>query len=308
MSAALEIAPGAGPATTRLIAAQLQAFPEHEAALRKRFAQADTDLVFCETLAGMIERIAGEDLAAICDDYRWLAGAVLEEELFFRREGRYRLSSFAEAEALVYADAAYMTRYMNGLLLSQLWWANHTAVLAWFRERYLPGNRPGARHLEIGPGHGLFLHLAAGDSRTSEATGWDVSPASLDQVRRTFAALGAAPPPLSLVNLFEPSTERFDSICFSEVLEHLEAPAEALARIQALLAPGGRVFINAPVNSPAPDHITLFSTPEAIVDLVSAAGLVVEEVLLAPSAGASLERARKFALAISTVVVARRAD
>ncbi|MBI1406285.1 MAG: methyltransferase domain-containing protein [Caulobacter sp.] len=286
----------------------MRAFPEHEAALRKRFALADADPIFCETLAGMIERIAGETLAAVCDDYRWLAGAVLEEELFFRREGRYRLTSFAEAEALVYADAAYMTRYMNGLLLSQLWWANHTAVLAWFRDRYLPANRPGARHLEVGPGHGLFLHLAASDARTSEATGWDVSPASLDQVRHTFAALGKAPPPLSLVNLFEPSPEQFDSICFSEVLEHLETPAKALARVHDLLAPGGRAFINAPVNSPAPDHITLFSTPEAIVELVSGAGLVVEELLLAPSTGASLERARKFALAISTVIIARRAD
>jgi len=299
-----EIAPGAGPALKRLIAAQLSAFPEHEGFLRRRFAAGADD--FCESLATIIETIAGEDLARLCEDYRWLAGAVLEEELFFRREGRYRLSSFAEAEALVYADPAYMTRYMNGLLLSQLWWSNHTAVLAWFRDRYLPGNGTQARHLEIGPGHGLFLLLAEQDGRTGSCVGWDISPASLALVEKTFAALRRPAPPLLLSNLFEAQLARFDSIAFSEVLEHLEAPAEALARVRDLLTPGGRAFINAPVNSPAPDHITLFETPEAIVDLVRAAGLEIEDVLLAPAAGASLERARKLKLAISTVVIARR--
>ena len=130
------VAPGAGPSLQRLIDSQLGVFPEHESFLRRRFAGGSDP--FCESLAATIADIAGPNLSALCEDYRWLAGAVLEEELFFRREGRYRLASFAEAETLVYADPAYMTRYMNGLLLSQLWWSNHTAVLAWFRDRYLP--------------------------------------------------------------------------------------------------------------------------------------------------------------------------
>ncbi len=299
------IAPEAGPALRGLIDAQSLAFPDHAGALTKRFAAAP-DLVFCETLAATVAAIAGETLPTLCADYRWLCAAVLEEELFFRREGRYRLSSFAEAEAQVYADRAYMTRYMNGLLLSQLWWGNHTAVLQVFAERYLPANAPGSRHLEIGPGHGLFLLLAAADPRTASAAGWDVSPASLALVEKTFEAVARPLPQLALVNLFEAQGAAFDSIAFSEVLEHLETPAEALTRIHGLLVPGGRAFINAPVNSPAPDHITLFSTPEAIVDLVTAAGLEVEEVILAPASGASVERARKLKLAISTVVIARR--
>jgi adenine-specific DNA methylase len=81
----------------------------------------------------------------------------------------------------------------------------------------------------------------------------------------------------------------------------------ALKAIQRLLAPGGRVFVNAPVNSPAPDHLSLFRKPEEIVDLVRDAGLDVEDTLFAPTSGATLEQARKRALAISTVVIARKA-
>lgn len=301
------IAPHAGLDLRALIDAQLEAFPEHAAALDRRFS-AGADLVFCDTLAATIRAIAGQDLPRLCADYRWLAAAVLEEELFFRREGRYRLSSFAEAEAQVYADPVYMTRYMNGLLLSQLWWANHTEVLRRFAEQFLPANPAGARHLEIGPGHGLFLLLAAADPRTAEAIGWDVSPASLALVEKTFAAVRRPVPTLALVDLFEDRADQppFDSITFSEVLEHLEDPAAALARLHGLLRPGGRLFLNAPVNSPAPDHIFLFDTPEAIVDLATAAGFEIGSVALATTAGVSVERARRLKLAISTVVIARR--
>ena len=66
--------------------------------------------------------------------------------------------------------------------------------------------------------------------------------------------------------------------------------------------------INAPVNSPAPDHLALFKTPEEIVDLVGAAGFEVIDTLFSPPSGSTLERARKLNLAISTVIVAKRPE
>ena len=237
--------------------------------------------------------------------YKFVTDIVLEEEIYFRRENRYRLSTFAQALEKVYKNREYMTQYMNGLLMSQLWWTNHTAVMRYFKEVYLEQSRPGYRHLEIGPGHGLFLHYAAIHPNCGSATGWDVSPASLDLVRQTFRALDCSKPiSLELVDMFEAPPREFDSVVFSEVLEHLEDPSAALKSISALLAPGGRAFINAPVNSPAPDHLALFRSPEEIIKIVEDAGLRVESTLLAPTAGSSLERARRLSLAISTVVVA----
>jgi len=291
-------------ALNAVIEAQLRVFPEHAAYLDARFGE-HADLAFANELAGLILKVTGDQIERFCEDYKWLVGVILEEEIFFRRENRYRLSTFAEAEAAIYANRTYMTRYVDGILMSQLWWANHTAVMQFFRESYLPRCGDGARHLEIGPGHGLYLYLASQSERCASVEGWDVSPASIALVEGTFRALKPAKQPrLALVNMFDAPAAQFDSVMLSEVLEHLEDPLAALRAIHGLLAPGGRACINVPVNSPAPDHIMLFRTPEEVVDVISQAGFRIGETLFAPATGVTLERARKRALTISAVVVA----
>jgi 2-polyprenyl-3-methyl-5-hydroxy-6-metoxy-1,4-benzoquinol methylase len=294
------------PTLGAMITQQLRVFPKHEKYLSRRFrSAAPADLAFCEWLCGPIMRATGARLPTYCDDYRWLCGMLLEEELFFRRENRYRLSTFAEAERTVYADRLFMARYLNGLFMTQLWWQNHSNVLRYYRDVFLSGNKQNYKHLEIGPGHGLFLVLAASAPNAGSIAGWDVSPASIAATQEAMLAMGASRPfKLSLVNMFEAPVEQFDSVTFSEVLEHLEDPASALAAISKLLAPDGRAFIHAPVNSPAPDHLWLFRSPEEIVDLVEQSGLVIEDTLFAPATGATLQTAREKALTISTVVVA----
>jgi 2-polyprenyl-3-methyl-5-hydroxy-6-metoxy-1,4-benzoquinol methylase len=300
--------PDAYPHLQRVMARQLGAFAEHADFLHRRFGGlAPAELGFADAMAQKIERIAGDRLDAICGDYRWLCDAVLEEELFFRRHDRYRLSSFAEAAASVYADPAIMTRYMNGLLLTQLWWRTHAEALQFFRDVFLPANPPGFSHLEIGPGHGLALHLAATAPHCGTAEGWDVSETSLAATRATLDALGGAV--VLTQREFQDAPEgRFQSIVFSEVLEHLEDPREALRIVRRLLAPDGRLFLSVPVNSPAPDHIYLFRTPEEAVDMVREAGFDVQHTLFSPCTGVSLARARKHRLTISVTLVATRKD
>lgn len=291
-----------------LLAEQLAVFPEHRNYLERRFAGMSKErFAFAEALAQMVTRVIGAPVAAYAEDYRWLAHTVIEEEIVFRRTGRYRLSTFAEAEREVYANRQYMTRYMNGLLMSQLWWRNHTEVMQFFHDVYLPGNSPGFDHLEIGPGHGLFLCYAALAPNAGDITAWDISEASIERVQHTFGAVGLdRSVALRVVDMFDAPPRQFQSITFSEVLEHLEDPEPALDAIFNLLAPGGRAFINAPVNSPAPDHLTLFRRPEEIVDLIAAAGFEIVETLFAPTNGCTLKRALEFNLAISTAVIAKK--
>ena len=92
----------------------------------------------------------------------------------------------------------------------------------------------------------------------------------------------------------------------SEVLEHLEDPAAALDVLGKLLAPGGRIFINVPANSPAPDHIYLFRNPEELVQMMEGLGFRVLQTFFAPITGATMERARRQELTISCVVIATR--
>jgi 2-polyprenyl-3-methyl-5-hydroxy-6-metoxy-1,4-benzoquinol methylase len=303
--------PATCPRLARILESQLAVFPKHASYLETRYHRQDeAQYAFDEATAGQILAIAerGLGLRRYCEDYRFLTDIVLEEEIYFRRHRRYRMKSFAEAMAQVYTNADYMTRYMNGLLLTQLWWRNHAQVLRWYCERFIKPSRAGGAHLEIGPGHGLHLYLAATHGRPASLTAWDVNQSSLDLVRHALGALGyRGQLELELRSLFEAPGARFDTVTFSEVLEHLEDPEGAMRAVAGVLSRGGRAFVHAPVNSPAPDHLSLFRTPEEVVAIVAGAGLEVEDTLFAPTTTAlSLEKARQREMAISVAVIARK--
>lgn len=296
-------------ALSKAIADQLAVFPAHEKFLHARFKDQDAQqLAFADELAGMIQKIAGDDFAQIAADYQWMTKNMVEEELFFRRNNRYRMSTFAEAQAEVYDDAVYMGKYINGLLLSQLWWSNHTASLKFFRDSFLTSLPSGFNLLDIGPGHGLFLWLATEMANANSVEGWDVSPASLEGTREALRAMNIADEavPLKKFDVVKKAEGEFDALVFSEVLEHLETPREALQNLLGLLKPGGRIFVNAPANSPAPDHIWLFRSPEEVRDMVEEAGFKIVDTLYSPYTGITLQRARDLEATISAVVVGEK--
>ncbi len=304
------------PAITRL-AEHLHAFwPEHRSFLEKSFAQrTPAELNVSNSLADAILRLAPHEaggLDGLCADYRFLCeDIVLPEEIHFRRHGRYRLDKFEDANRECYANAPYMARYMNGLLLSDVFWANHASAFAYFVNSYLPRLKPDSRHLEIGPGHGLFLQFAANSPTIGTTEGWDISPTSLAKTEAALSHLGVPTmPQLRLRDLFE--TERdadeglFDSVTLSEILEHLEDPSAALAAVREVMAPGAMLFVNVPANSPAPDHIFLFNSLAHATEIVRAAGFAIADQAAFPMSGTTLERAAKHKLAVSCVVVGEK--
>jgi 2-polyprenyl-3-methyl-5-hydroxy-6-metoxy-1,4-benzoquinol methylase len=301
--------PSGFPRLKTFLECQLAIFPEHEPFFQKRFYGIDeAELAFAEKIAGTVMQIAGGNLDRICHDYRWLSQVVLDEELHFRRNGRYRLSTFEQAYKEVYSNPEFMARYTNGLLATQLWWCNHTEMLRFFHDEFIEYNPSGFTHLEIGPGHGLLLGLAAVSPRCASAEAWDVSDSSLFNTQQALTAMGIdRAVSLKKVNMFHAPEGRFSSIAFSEVLEHLERPLDALNILHGLLADDGRVFLNAPVNSPAPDHLYLFDTPEQVLDMIVRAGFSIDKIRLAPCTGATLEWARRRKLTISVGAIIRKA-
>jgi 2-polyprenyl-3-methyl-5-hydroxy-6-metoxy-1,4-benzoquinol methylase len=291
-----------------LIERQLAVFPAHAPFLEKRFSSLGAEsLIFVDGIAEKVMQIAGKQLDRVCEDYCWLSAAVLEEELHFRRSGHYRLSTFEQADREVYSNPEYMTRYMNGLLISQLWWRNHTETLQFFRDEFVAKSPGRATHLEIGPGHGLFLYLAAASSSCAAAEAWDITDSSLAQTRLALEAMHLQREvTLKKVDMFHAPKAQFSSITFSEVLEHLEQPRYALSILRELLTDDGRMFLNAPVNSPAPDHLYLFETPEQLLQMITDAGFAIERTQLSPATGATLERARKHKLTISVSAIVRK--
>jgi len=299
------------PQLDELLRKQLELTPRHAGFFEKRFSTCSAEhLATANLLSGQILSLAsGETLSQMLSDYDWLCDMMIDEEAHFRRSGKYRLETFEDAVREVYSDDVFMGRYINGLLLTQVWWANHTDVFCFFLSGFLNKNKPGYKHLEIGPGHGLFLYQAAADTACQYVEAWDVAAQSIASTRQALTELNTRRmPELKIQDLFEAEEFKscFDSIVFSEVLEHLDRPSDALSKLRDLLTDDGRMFINMPVNSPAPDHLFLLSRPEEVIDFVTDHGLKVEDFRFEPQTNSTLEKARKWDLTISCAIIVTR--
>jgi len=296
------------PEMRTVIDTVVAAWPDHVSYLLKSFEPRSPAILAATEIAAAAARklMQGED-ARFVADYRWTCDQLRDEELFFHREGRYRLSTFAEADAEVYSNHDYMGRYVNGLLLSQLLWFNHAATFEMFH-RVLDASTAPFDYLEVGPGHGLMVYLAARSDLSKSLEAWDFSAVSLRETRAALDLLGVTKP----VSLTETDIlaaklpeRRYDLIVISEVIEHLETPAVALRFLRQAIADGGRLFVNVPLNSPSPDHIYLFSDPAEVRAMVEDAGFTVESIELFATQGRAIAKALANKVSVSAGVIAR---
>jgi 2-polyprenyl-3-methyl-5-hydroxy-6-metoxy-1,4-benzoquinol methylase len=301
-----------------LVSAVVNVWPEHKQYLETSLEGRNEGLLsFSEKLAEMIGRLAqlvDGGITQLANDYRFLCEEIsLPEEFHFRHHGTYRLSSFEEAERTIYSNGPFMTRYMNGLLVSDVLWVNHSRGLQHFADVFLNGLPANSRLLEIGPGHGLLLYLAAQNPKIGSLAAWDISQSSVDMSKHALSTRGAAKPVrFELKDILDDSimearnSRQFDAIVFSEVLEHLEQPEKALRVLLHLCKPDGRVWINVPANSPMPDHLYHVREPKQAEDLVRKAGFEVVDTANFPMKDIPLESALKQKFTISCIIVARR--
>ena len=298
------------PYLQRIVAAQLLVWPQHEDYLRGHFEGLDeTILIISEEVAELVLQLAGERLEEFCEDYKWMCNNFIIEDVHFRKTGKYRWSNFSEAYSQIYSDHDYMSRYINGILFSQILWTNQIVSFAYYVNTFLPSLNEGDDLLEIGPGHGLLLYFAAKQKKLKSISAWDVSQSSISATDNALKSLCVNRQiNLTLQNILDPlvQTTSYHAVVFSEVLEHLDYPSVALKNVYEAMHPGGRLFLNVPINSPAPDHIYLWNTPEEVVELVKSCGFEVESTLLAPATGFSEAQARKRKVTINTLIVAVR--
>jgi 2-polyprenyl-3-methyl-5-hydroxy-6-metoxy-1,4-benzoquinol methylase len=291
-----------------LVSKQALASPRHVTFLKRRFAPAeDAELALCDSIARQIILLAGGQIDAYVSGYDFICDIQKREEIYFRRHNSYRLKTVNEAVAAVYSNSSYMQSYMKGLLMSQVFWSNHAASINFFLTEFLAKNKTDYDLLEIGPGHGLLFSRATADPRAASIQGWDLSPASVEESHDALSKLGVTRSySLEVRDLFDSghASSRFDAVVFSEVLEHLEEPERALDAIWAVMRPGARLYLNVPVNSPAPDHLFLLRSPEEAIDFVRNRGFAIECTGFFPATNYSLDVARKHALTISTCMVA----
>lgn len=299
------------PSLSTVVDEVLRVWPEHRRYCESRFRNDEESfLARTEEFAALALANVGDSLERYVEDYRWMSERFLEEEMFFQREGRYRLSTFQEAYDEVYSDDEYMGRYMRGLLISQVIWDPHARAFDTFRQEFLPVLPGGSSYVEVGPGHGFFLYFASRAPNLARLEAWDVSAASILETREALKTLGVTRE-IALVqqDVMQAPTRvaEFEGAVISEVLEHLERPDLALRSLHAALKPGGRIFIHVPINSPAPDHIYLWRSSQEFSKFVENQGFRIDVSHDFPVTGYTLERAVKYNASISCVIIATKA-
>jgi 2-polyprenyl-3-methyl-5-hydroxy-6-metoxy-1,4-benzoquinol methylase len=126
--------------------------------------------------------------------------------------------------------------FLSGRLARTRSWRKETEKVA-LVERYVA---QGAI-LDVGCGDGRFL-WALDASRWNRA-GVEPSVETVAQVRARLPGLRLLPGDLFAPELLNSS---FDAVTFWHVLEHLPDPRSVLARVRALLRPGGYLFVSLP--------------------------------------------------------------
>lgn len=281
------------PHFRRIVDRAIAAQPGQAHMIDAMLADLDSDqFAVVEQLSAHILTLLGDAFDAAMDDYKWVCAQMFKAELMTRRSDSNVNKSFADVLSGIYAtDKPDMGRYMRGLLVSQVLWRQHVGPLLAFVDIVKNPEQP-FTYLEVGPGHGLWMALAASSSACQSLTGWDVSNESIAQTRKALKALGISKPATfdqCDICTIDATTRKFDTIVASQVLEIVEDPDSALMNLKRSLTDEGRLIINAPVRAAALDHVRRWKSAEEVVTKIEAAGL---EVLQTRSFGARTKEIR----------------
>lgn len=285
------------PYLSNLITAFDKTWPDHNSFLKKGIMSAEEHVkAHANRLAELFNPVMNGNLSSLVNDYKWVCQMLLDEQMHFFRTGNYRLNKIEDAVREVYSVNSIMEPYMNGLLVSQFVWTNHTQANEMFVSQFLPLISDKKNLMEVGPGHGMFLSMAALEAPNADLHAWDISDTSLKATVNTLKQLGITKhietKACDLV-ASDFSKDCFDAIVCSEVLEHTDQPNKAIGNLTDALKQDGKMFLNVPVNSPAPDHLTLWRHPDEVKEYYTSTGLLLEEFKCFPGTGLTLERALK---------------
>jgi len=230
---------------------------------------------------------------------------MLEERLKFIQEGRYSNTSFEEVERRVYANPEVMTYHMHGLVLAQFLWFDQYQRIKFFIDNLSGYFQSGKKYLEIGGGHGLYIHEAM--RLLPESIHFDLVDISESSLELAKGILQTERINYFLKNIFDfTGDEVYDFVTIGEVLEHVEDPLSLLEKIGKHLNENGVCYLTTPINAPMIDHIYLFNQVDEIRDLIIRANFVVLEEKMVFSEKISIEKAAKFKVPVMYAAFIKR--
>lgn len=203
----------------------------------------------------------------------------LKAQFRYLRTGEY--SWPAQQRENLHQDPELMQGpYLTGLFMASMFWQNHFERMLYFEDVVVPLLPVAPKVLDIGSGSGLFAALTTYHRPEAALTCSDVSPQSKPMVERLhMGGPGARTSPRFILGCFpeslRQSSDTYDAIVFSDIVEHLQAPRTGLAEVSRLLAPTGLVFFATATNAAFYDHTIVFQSAQEVADLVQQCGFAV---------------------------------
>lgn len=240
--------------------------------------------------------------------YLDMCKSMMKCQVEFMKTGAYCTTDHEQAFHEIYSSQERMKSYMIALAISQFLWPTHYSIYEAF-ENTIRDNAPCVdSYLEIGPGHGLYLHKAIQHLKpATDVLAVDISPVSIEITKSIISHFH---PNMSNVTFWTgdilayETPIRYDFITMGEVLEHVNEPHYLLSRLRTLLTDSGKAFVTTSVNSPAVDHVYHFKSAEDVRTMILDAGLAISNEQVLPVEDLPMEEivARKITINYSAEV------
>lgn len=239
------------------------------------------DKHFEECLGWVTKSFGNGALADVAEGYASFTMEVNSEQRTYESAGRYRFSTFVEANELVYQKSDYMRNYYWGVFAILFSWPHYVELVEFYLRRFVSRLSTG-RLIEVAPGHAVWGLLAVKEKPGLTLEGWDISPTSLELAPKMAAGAGVADRCSYRVGdamALEQDAERFDAGVCCFMLEHLERPEAFLSGFAPILKPGATAFVTLALTAAQIDHIYEFKKESEAILMAERAGFEVLESL-----------------------------
>lgn len=241
------------------------------------------DQYFERCLAWVTASYGEEVLGTMADSYAGYTFEVNRSQQAYEKAGKYQVSSFAEANELVYQQSDYMQHYYWAVFGILFCWSHYVELMEFYLERFVKRLSPGLL-LEVAPGHGAWGALALTQVPGMTLEGLDISPTSLELAPRMAVGAGVGERCIYRVadaTQVSHGQGRFDAAICCFMLEHLEQPAEFLAGLAPALKPGALAFVTLALTAAQTDHIYEFRLESEAIVMAEKAGFELLECRVA---------------------------
>ena len=218
--------------------------------------------------------------------YLKMCADMMISHLYFYKHNKYPLSEQKDAFEKVYDNASEMKSYVYGIAVSQFLWSTHYAMYSFFIKEIQKKDLNIKNYLEIGCGHGLFLFEAI--KRFKDKTNFEIVDISKTSIEITKSIVNYLVKDKININynlkdiLKYKFNKKFDFIEMGEVLEHVDTPGLLLQSIRNILSENGKLFMSTCVDCPTIDHVYHFKSVKDIEEMISKAGLKIDNKQILP--------------------------